>query len=103
MAHHTFFNVINFPEGDNTAAFAAWQAIGKFMEGQTGFIGSTLYRNAREPKMLINKGRYETVEDFMNCVKSPEFQKLSDVLTALDVERNAGLYDEVEVFGAGGN
>ncbi len=103
MAEHVFFNVINFPEGDDTEAFAAWQAIGKFMEAQPGFLGSTLYRNQRNPKMLINKGRYSSVESFMACVKSPEFNALSEKLTELGVERNAGLYDEVESFGGGGN
>mgnify|MGYP000542498689 FL=1 len=103
MTIHTFFNVITFPDGDDAAAFQAWQAIGKFMEQQPGFLGSTLYRNRRNPKMLINKGRYESQEAFMECVQNKEFQRLSEVLTDLGVERTAGLYDEVEEFGQGGN
>ena len=62
-----------------------------------------LYRNQRNPKMLTNKGRYETVESFMACVKISEFEKLSPVLTDLGVERVAGLYDVVQDFGGGGN
>ena len=103
MTVHTFFNVITFPDGDESAAFKAWQAVGNFMTGQPGFLGSTLYRNRRNPKMLINKGRYESEESFMACVKNEEFQRLSQVLTDLGVERVAGLYDEMEVFGEGGN
>lgn len=103
MTVHTFFNVITFPEGNDTAAFKAWQAIGNFMMKQPGFIGSTLYKNRRNPKMLINKGRYESQEAFLACVQNPEFQQLSQVLTDLGVERTAGLYDEVESFGEGGN
>ena len=103
MTTHTFFNVITFPEGDDTAAFEAWQAIGNFMTQQPGFLGSTLYRNRRNPKMLINKGRYESEEAFLACVKNNDFQQLSQVLTDLGVERVAGLYDEVEEFGNGGN
>ena len=83
--------------------YKAWQAIGGFMEKQDGFIGSTLYRNCREPNTLINKGSYESVESFMACVKSPEFKRLSEVLTRLKVKRDAGLYDEFQQFGAGGN
>ena len=103
MTAYTFFNVITFPDGDDNAAFEAWQMIGKFMEKQPGFIGSTLYKNCRNPKMLINKGRYDSQEAFMACVQNAEFQRLSEVLTELGVERNAGLYDEVEEFGQGGN
>ena len=65
MTSHTFFNVITFPEGDDSTAFEAWQAIGRYMTTQPGFIGSTLYRNRQNPKILINKGRYESVELFM--------------------------------------
>ncbi len=103
MAEHTFFNVITFPDGDETDALQAWREIGKFMENQTGFLGSTLYRNRRNTKMLINKGRYDSQESFMACVQNEEFQRLSQVLTDLGVERVAGLYDEVEEFGDGGN
>jgi len=103
MTRHTFYNVITLPEGDETEALAAWAAVGEFMEIQPGFIGSTLYRNKMNPKMLINKGLYETEESFVACVKSEEFQRLLQKLTDLGVERIAGLYDEVRVFGAGGN
>ncbi len=103
MPVHTFFNVITFPDGDDKAAFEAWQAIGKFMTQQPGFLGSTLYSNRRNAKMLINRGRYESSEAFMKCVQNPEFQQLSQVLTDLGVERTAGLYDEVEQFGEGGS
>ena len=95
---HTFFNVINFPEGKEDEAFAAWQAIGRFMETQKGFLGSTLYRNRRNPLMFINRGSYESEDSFLACVKSGEFQKLSAKLTELGVERIAGLYDELESF-----
>lgn len=103
MSEHTFFNVITLPEGDETEALKAWAAIGEYMVEQPGFLGSTLYRNRRNPKMLINKGRYESVESFMNCVKAEEFNRLSQKLTDLGVERTAGLYDEVKAFGGGGN
>ena len=103
MKVQTFFNVITFPEGDENAAYEAWQAIGKFMTEQPGFLGSTLYRNRRNPKMLINKGRYDSQEAFMACVQNETFQRLSQVLNDLGVERVAGLYDEVEEFGNGGN
>ena len=53
--------------------------------------------------MLINKGRYESPEAFLECVQNPEFVRLSQVLTDLGVERTAGLYDAVEEFAAGGN
>lgn len=97
--HHTFFNVITFPEGNDEEAFAAWVAIGEYMETQKGFIGSTLFRNRRDPKMLINQGWYTTQEDFMASVQSEQFQALSQKLTDLGVERIAGLYDEVRSFG----
>jgi heme-degrading monooxygenase HmoA len=97
---HTFFNVITLPEGDDTEALKAWAAVGEFMEKQPGFIGSTLYRNQMADRTLINKGLYETKESFMDCVKNPEFQKLSQVLSDLDVERLAGLYDKVKADGA---
>ena len=103
MNEHTFFNVITLPEGDEAAALEAWAAIGVFMEAQDGFLGSTLYRNRQNPKMLINKGRYTSEESFLACVRNPEFQKLSQVLTDLGVERTAGLYDESRSFGGGGN
>ena len=103
MSVYTFFNVINLPEGDESEAMKAWAAIGDYMVKQPGFIGSTLYRNQRDPKMLINKGLYKSVESFMVCVKSPEFERLSQKLTDLGVERNAGLYDELKSFGEGGN
>ena len=91
------------PDGDETAALAAWAAVGEFMVQQPGFIGSTLYRNQRNPKMLINKGRYESEEAFMQCVASQEFQDLSQKLTDLKVARTAGLYETVKDFGQGGN
>ncbi|SIO15833.1 Antibiotic biosynthesis monooxygenase [Parasphingorhabdus marina DSM 22363] len=100
---HTFFNIITLPEGDDTEALKAWAAVGDWMEQQPGFLGSTLYRNRRQPNTLINKGRYETEDSFMASVKNPEFQRLSQVLTDLGVERLAGLYDEIKSFGAGGN
>ncbi len=100
---HTFYNIITLPEGDDTDALKAWAAVGEFMEKQPGFIGSTLYRNRTAQRTLINKGLYETEESFMACVKKTEFQKLSQVLTDLGVERVAGLYDEVKQYGAGGN
>ncbi len=99
MSKHTFFNVITFPEGKEEQAFAAWQAVGRFMEQQDGFIGSTLYKNQRNPLMFINHGLYETQESFMASVRNPEFQALSQKLTDLGVERVAGLYDTVESFG----
>ena len=70
---------------------------------QPGFLGSTLYRNRRDPQLLINKGRYESEESFLRCVKSEEFKRLSQKLSDLGVGRVAGLYDEVKVFGGGGN
>ena len=101
MTEHTFFNVITLPEGDDAEALAAWAAVGEFMEQQPGFLGSTLYRNRRNPRMLINKGRYDGVDAFMASVQDERFQALSQVLTDLGVERVAGLYDEVRSFGAG--
>lgn len=99
--HHTFFNVITVPQGKEEETLAAWRAVGVFMEQQEGFLGSMLYRNMRESNILINHGRYSNVESFMACVKSPEFQRLSQVLTDLGVERIAGLYEQVHAFGAG--
>jgi quinol monooxygenase YgiN len=96
---HTFFNVITFPEDKVDEAFAAWQAIGEYMEKQEGFLGSMLYRNRRNPLMLINHGRYTTEEAFLASVQNQEFQALSQKLTDLGVERAAGLYDEVQSFG----
>ncbi len=66
-------------------------------------LGSTLYRNRQNPKMLINKGRYDSEGAFMASVRNPEFQALSQKLTDLGVERIAGLYDTVRDFGGGGN
>lgn len=103
MTEHTFFNVIHLPDGDDNAALEAWAAVGEWMQRQSGFIGSTLYRNRMDPKMLINKGRYESEEAFMASVRSSDFQALSQKLTDLGVERVAGLYDNVRDFGAGGN
>ena len=103
VSHYTFFNVITFPDDKEEEAFKAWQAIGLFMTKQSGFIGSTLYRNQNNHRMLINKGRYESKESFLASIQNTEFQRLSQVLTDLGVERNAGLYDEVESFAAGGN
>lgn len=100
-SHHTFFNVITIPEGKEDETLSAWHAIGEFMEAQEGFLGSMLYRNARDPRLLINHGRYASVESFMACVKNPEFQRLSRVLTELGVERTAGLYEQIRAFGAG--
>ncbi len=96
---HTFFNLITLPEGKEEESFLAWQAVGRFMEGQPGFIGSTLYRDRRAPRMLINHGAYTDVESFVRVLRSPEFETLSQKLTDLGVLRDAGLYDEVESFG----
>jgi len=52
--------------------------------------------------MLINQGRYTTQEAFLASVQNPEFQRLSQKLTDLGVERTAGLYDSVQPFGEGG-
>ena len=103
MSVQTFFNVITLPEGDDTEALQAWAAVGEFMVKQPGFLGSTLYRNRHNPRMLINKGRYSSEESFLNSVKSEEFNRLSQKLTDLGVQRIAALYDEVKVFGEGGN
>ena len=103
MTEHTFFNVITLPDGDDTLALDAWAAVGTWMELQPGFLGSTLYRNRQNPKMLINKGRYSSEEAFMASVRNPGFQALSQKLTDLGVERVAGLYDTVRDFGDGGN
>ena len=103
MSVHTFFNVITFPEGDDTEVLQAWAAIGEYMVKQPGFLGSTLYRNRNNTKLFINKGRYDSEDSFMNCVKSEEFNRLSQKLTDLGVKRIAGLYDEVTIFGGGGN
>jgi quinol monooxygenase YgiN len=51
--------------------------------------------------MLINQGRYTTQEAFLASVQNPEFQRLSQKLTDLGVERTAGLYDSVQSFGGG--
>ena len=102
MTEHTFFNVITLPSGDESPALEAWADVGTWMEQQPGFLGSTLYRNRQNPKMLINKGRYETEEAFLASVRNPEFQALSQKLTDLGVERVAGLYDNLRNFGAGG-
>ncbi len=99
MSKHTFFNVITFPEGMEQQAFAAWQAVGTFMEGQEGFIGSTLYRSKRNPLMLINHGVYDSEASFLASVRNAEFQALSQKLTDLGVQRVADLYDEVHSFG----
>ena len=101
--HHTFFNVITLAEDTQDEAFEAWIAVGEWMETREGFLGSTLYRNRRNPMMLINHGRYADVEAFMAAVQSPEFQALSQRLTDLGVERSAGLYDTVRSFGGGGS
>jgi heme-degrading monooxygenase HmoA len=97
--HHTFFNVITLPEGKEKDAFEAWKAVGRFMETQEGFLGSMLYRNRKNPRMLINHGRYSSEEAFLTSVRSEEFQALSQRLTDLGVERIAGLYDAVHAFG----
>lgn len=103
MTEHTFFNLITLPEGDDTPALEAWAAVGNWMENQAGFLGSTLYRNRQNPKMLINKGRFDSEAAFVASVRNPEFQALSQKLTDLGVERVAGLYDTVRDFGTGGN
>ena len=103
MSVHIFFNVIYLPEGNDSEALKAWAEIGEYMVKQPGFLGSTLYRNRQDSKILINKGRYDSEDSFLNCVKSEEFNRLSQKLTDLKVERIAGLYDEVKVFGGGGN
>jgi heme-degrading monooxygenase HmoA len=103
MTEHTFFNVITLPEGDDEPALQAWAKIGEWMEKQPGFLGSTLYRNRMNPKMLINKGRYESEDAFMASVRNPEFAPLSQVLDDLGVERVAGLYENVRDFGDGGS
>ncbi len=97
--NHTFFNVITIPEGKEEEALEAWKAVGRYMETQEGFLGSMLYRNRRNPRMLINHGRYASEETFLKSVKSDEFQALSQRLTDLGVERVAGLYDAVHAFG----
>lgn len=103
MAEHTFFNYITLPDGDDSPALEAWAAVGVWMEKQPGFLGSTLYRNRTNPKILINKGRYESEEAFLASVHNLEFQNLSQKLTDLGVERVASLYDSVRDFGQGGN
>ncbi|QUS57116.1 antibiotic biosynthesis monooxygenase family protein [Pseudovibrio brasiliensis] len=103
MTEHTFFNVITLPDNDETLALEAWAAVGTWMEQQPGFLGSTLYRNRMNPKILINKGRYESEEAFLAAASSPEFKSLSQKLTDLGVKRIAGLYDTLREFGAGGN
>lgn len=99
--YRTFFNVITLPEGKEDEAFEAWKAVGRYMETQEGFVGSTLYRNQRNPRMLINHGTYVSTETFLASVKSKEFEALSQKLTDLGVERIAGLYDAVHSFGGG--
>ena len=71
------------------------------METQDGFLGSTLYRNRRDARMLINHGRYSSVESFLATAGSAEFKALSQKLTDLGVERIAGLYDVVKSFAEG--
>ncbi len=77
----------------------AWRAVGNYMETQEGFLGSMLYRNRRNARMLINHGRYTSEEAFLKSAGSEEFKALSQRLTELGVERNAGLYDAVHAFG----
>ncbi|MGF1778306.1 antibiotic biosynthesis monooxygenase family protein [Vibrio nomapromontoriensis] len=101
MTIHVFFNVIILPEGDDKNALSTWASIGEFMEQQPGFLGSTLFRNRQNPKMLINKGRYESEESFLACIANDEFQKLSKILNDLGVERTAALYDKYASFGQG--
>ncbi len=90
---------MSLPEDRVEEALEAWRAVGRYMETQDGFLGSMLYRNRRDPLMLINHGRYTSVEAFLKSVKSDEFQALSQRLTDLGVERVVGLYDEVQAFG----
>ena len=97
--HHTFFNIILLPEDKKDEAFAAWKAVGEYMQDQPGFLGSMLYRSRRNPLRLINLGRYTDVDSFLACVQDPEFQRRSRVLSELGVEREADLYDEVHAFG----
>jgi len=99
--HCTFFNVITIAEGKEEATLAAWAAVGDFMEKQEGFLGSMLYRNMRDPHILINHGRYTSEKSFMACIKNDEFQRLSQVLTELGAKRTAGLYEQVKAFGSG--
>ncbi len=99
--HHTFFNVITLPEGKEDEAIVAWKAVGDFMEGQEGFLGSMLYRNRQESRTLINHGRFTDADSFLACVRNKEFQRLSQALTDLGVKRIAGLYDQVQAFGGG--
>lgn len=39
----------------------------------------------------------------MACIQNPEFRQPSQLLAELGVARTAGLYDELEEFGSGGN
>ncbi len=71
--YQTFFNVITLPEGREDEALEAWKAVGRFMEGQEGFVGSTLYRNHRDPRMLINLGKYTSTDSFIASIRSEEF------------------------------
>lgn len=96
---HVFFNVIHLPEDKVEESLEAWKAVGTYMEKQKGFLGSTLFRNRRDPLMFINCGKYETQELFMASVQNEEFQALSQKLTDLGVERTAGLYDAIHTFG----
>lgn len=93
-----FFNIIRLPEGKEEEAMAAWKEISDLMEAQPSCLSTRLHRNKRNPSLLINNAIYTSEEEFLSIVKSPEFQALSQVLTDLGVEREAGVYEVISSF-----
>ena len=97
--YETFFNIIRVPAGKEEETLAAWQAISDYMEAAPGCIATKLHRNRQDPHRLINYARFTDMPAFMQLTQDSEFTRLSQVLTDLGVEREAGVFDVLSSFG----
>ena len=75
----TLINPFEVKPGTEDRFMESWQEAADYMRRQSGFISTRLHRalasNARF--QFINIAEWESPQDFMNAVQSPEFQKLA--------------------------
>ncbi len=96
-----FFNIIRIPAGKETEVLEVWIKISNYMEASEGCVSTRLHRNLKTPSLLINNACFTSMEAFVELTKKDEFQALSQQLSDLGVEREAGVYEVVHAFEQG--
>jgi len=67
-------NIFQVDEKDIPALIKAWEKDASWMKKQKGYISTQLHQGIAGSTVLMNYATWDSVEDFQNAFKHPDFQ-----------------------------